>query len=71
MAASMLDLELIIAAEKKEGIEEKRIVVGGFSQGAGLSLIMGARREGKLGGILSMSGYMPLSWKTKVVRPSR
>lgn len=47
-----------IDIEKSNGIEEKRIILAGFSQGAALSLYTGLSIE-KLGGIIAMSGYLP------------
>ncbi|RQM09600.1 hypothetical protein DD237_007804 [Peronospora effusa] len=42
-----------------EGIPSSRIVLGGFSQGAALSMFSGYQTKIVLGGILAMSGYLP------------
>jgi len=42
------------------GIESKNIFLAGFSQGAAMSLFTGLRFEKPLGGIISLSGYLPL-----------
>lgn len=36
-----------------------RVVVGGFSQGAAMSLLM-LRGERKLAGVMALSGYLPM-----------
>jgi predicted esterase len=42
------------------GIEASRIVLGGFSQGAAMSLLTGMTSTYKLGGIVVLSGWLPL-----------
>ncbi|POM81494.1 Acyl-protein thioesterase [Phytophthora palmivora] len=49
----------IIEKEVAGGIPLTRIVLGGFSQGAALSLFSGFQTTTVLGGIISMSGYLP------------
>ncbi|CEG40668.1 acylprotein thioesterase [Plasmopara halstedii] len=49
----------IIEKEVAAGIPLSRIVLGGFSQGAALSLFSGYQTKKVLGGIISMSGYLP------------
>ncbi|KAG3161712.1 hypothetical protein PI126_g6307, partial [Phytophthora idaei] len=49
----------IIEKEVAAGIPLSRIVLGGFSQGAALSLFSGYQTKTVLGGIISMSGYLP------------
>jgi lysophospholipase-2 len=41
-------------------IPANRIILGGFSQGGALSLYTGLTSSLKLGGIVSMSGYLPI-----------
>ena len=57
----------LIEGEIKEGVPLERIVLGGFSQGCAISLLVGlmSRYQGKLGGIAGLSGYLPLSGKVK------
>lgn len=45
-----------------KGIPEKRIVLGGFSQGHAMSLLTGliSKYSGKLAGLVALSGYLPL-----------
>lgn len=42
-----------------------RIVVGGFSQGCAVSLLVGllSQYSGELGGVVGLSGYLPLEGK--------
>ncbi|CEP02680.1 unnamed protein product (mitochondrion) [Plasmodiophora brassicae] len=49
----------LIDDEVKRGIPSNRIVIGGFSQGAALSLYSGLQYKSPLAGIISMSGYLP------------
>ncbi len=53
-------IEELIEYELKNGIGEDRIVLGGFSQGGAMSLLTGLTITHKLGGIISLSGYLPL-----------
>ena len=56
-AASIGDL---IAREIDRGVPSSRIVLAGFSQGAAIGLFTGLRHAAPLGGILALSGYLPL-----------
>jgi len=51
--SSLLDNEI------KAGIPSHRIVLGGFSQGAGLSVFTGYQYPQQLAGIVGLSGYLP------------
>lgn len=44
-----------------QGIPRNRIVLGGFSQGAAISLFAGLRMERPIGGVAALSGYLPLA----------
>lgn len=52
-------LSLIEAEINIHGIPPSRIIVGGFSQGAALSLYTGFQYPSQLGGIVALSGYLP------------
>ncbi|PVG00503.1 alpha/beta-hydrolase [Serendipita vermifera] len=68
MLASALSVNKIVTTQvDDENIPANRIVVGGFSQGAALSLITGLTSERRLGGLVSLSGWLPLSGKMKSV----
>ncbi|SSD59466.1 related to Acyl-protein thioesterase 1 [Saccharomycodes ludwigii] len=49
--------ELIDEQVNKYGIDPSKIVIGGFSQGAALSLAISLTAKKKIGGILSLSGF--------------
>eukprot|EP00695_Tsukubamonas_globosa_P000343 TRINITY_DN1250_c0_g1_i1.p1 TRINITY_DN1250_c0_g1~~TRINITY_DN1250_c0_g1_i1.p1 ORF type:complete len:221 (+),score=55.21 TRINITY_DN1250_c0_g1_i1:60-722(+) len=51
----------LIDKEVASGVPSNRIVLAGFSQGGAMSLYTGLTNSKKLGGILSLSGYLPLS----------
>lgn len=52
-------IENIILAQVQSGIDSRRIVLCGFSQGAALSLMVGLTTLYELGGIISLSGWIP------------
>eukprot|EP00009_Paramoeba_aestuarina_P007934 CAMPEP_0201524038 /NCGR_PEP_ID=MMETSP0161_2-20130828/21074_1 /ASSEMBLY_ACC=CAM_ASM_000251 /TAXON_ID=180227 /ORGANISM="Neoparamoeba aestuarina, Strain SoJaBio B1-5/56/2" /LENGTH=170 /DNA_ID=CAMNT_0047923299 /DNA_START=308 /DNA_END=820 /DNA_ORIENTATION=- len=58
---SKLIVEHFVKEEVKNGIPPSKIVVGGFSQGGAISLF-GALQctEGKLAGVMALSGFLPL-----------
>lgn len=45
----------------ERGVELGRVVVGGFSQGCAVSLLLGlaGRWKGEIGGVVGLSGYLP------------
>ncbi|KAM0797737.1 Phospholipase/carboxylesterase/thioesterase [Usnea florida] len=57
----------LIDTEVQAGVPVERIVVGGFSQGCAISLLVGlmGRHKGTLGGVVGLSGYLPLSGKVE------
>lgn len=57
-------IESLIDACRNKGIPSQRIVLGGFSQGCALSLLLdltSKKYAGKLGGIVGLMGYLPLA----------
>ncbi|KAH8830983.1 lysophospholipase I [Flagelloscypha sp. PMI_526] len=60
MLQSAMSLQQLITREIDEGIPSERIVLGGFSQGAVMSLLSGLTGERKLAGIVALSGWVPL-----------
>ena len=54
-------LETLIAREKTRGIEVRRIVLAGFSQGGAIALQTGLRHAERLAGILALSTWLPLA----------
>jgi len=65
MIASRDGLSALIRSEVDSGTPASRIVLGGFSQGAAMSLLAGLTAEPKLGGIACLSGWLPLRHKFK------
>jgi len=61
-------VEELIASETARGINASRIVLAGFSQGCAMTFMAGLRHKERLGGLLGMSGYLPLADKTAAER---
>jgi phospholipase/carboxylesterase len=61
-------VEELIANEAARGIKASRIVLAGFSQGCAMTFMAGLRHKERLGGLLGMSGYLPLADKTAAER---
>ena len=61
-------VEELIASETARGIKASRIVLAGFSQGCATTFMAGLRHKERLGGLLGMSGYLPLADKTAAER---
>lgn len=55
--ASCAAVSVLLQREQERGIPSRRIVLGGFSQGAALSLFTGPRFPAKLAAIIALSGY--------------
>ncbi len=51
----------LIQRERDAGIEVKRIILAGFSQGGAMVLHTGLRYPHRLGGIMALSTYLPLA----------
>lgn len=43
------------------GVNRRRIFLGGFSQGAAMALYAGLRQTHPIGGVIALSGYLPLA----------
>lgn len=69
LASSVLVNRIITAEVDEANISADRIVLGGFSQGAALSLLTGLTSERRLGGIFALSGWLPLNGKIRSVCP--
>ena len=65
---SLAQVEALVEREKSRGIPASRIVLAGFSQGCAMALLTGLRHAEKLGGIVGMSGYLPLAASTAAER---
>jgi phospholipase/carboxylesterase len=54
-------LEALVARERGRGIEPRRIVLAGFSQGGAIALQTGLRYPDRLAGIMALSTWLPLA----------
>ena len=59
--ASARAVESLIANEIARGVKPEHIVLAGFSQGCAMALHAGLRHSARLGGIMALSGYLPLA----------
>ena len=50
----------LLDAERAAGIASERLILAGFSQGCAMTLYTGLRYPHRLGGLLALSGYLPL-----------
>lgn len=57
---SRIAIEKLICKEIANGIPSTHIILAGFSQGGALALTTGLRFASPLGGIMCLSGYLPL-----------
>ena len=68
LRSSLAAVDALIEREKSRGIPAHRIVLAGFSQGCAMSLMTGLRHAERLGGIVGLSGYLPLAATTEAER---
>jgi phospholipase/carboxylesterase len=66
--ASQALVEGMIAEEQKRGIEARRIVLAGFSQGGAIALQTALRSREGLAGVLALSTYLPIASKLEAER---
>lgn len=59
--ASQAKIQEVIAMQLSEGFVSRQIILAGFSQGGAMALVAGLMASESLGGILSLSGYLPLA----------
>lgn len=62
---SQAQVEQLIAREQQRGMPSQRIVLMGFSQGCAMTLLTGLRFGQRLGGLIALSGYLPLADQTE------
>jgi phospholipase/carboxylesterase len=53
-------LKTLIAREQERGIEARKIIVAGFSQGGAIALHVALRYPERLAGLMALSTYLPL-----------
>jgi phospholipase/carboxylesterase len=58
--SSQADINALIEREKERGIATDKILIAGFSQGCAMTFQTGLRHPEKLGGLIGLSGYLPL-----------
>jgi phospholipase/carboxylesterase len=58
---SARSVEEFVSALQAQGIESRRIVLAGFSQGGAIALHAGLRASQPLAGVLALSTYLPLA----------
>lgn len=58
----------LIDREVERGVPAERIVLMGFSQGCAMTLMTGLRYPRRLGGLIALSGYLPLLETTAAER---
>ena len=68
LISSMRRIEEIIAERMKELDKSTKIIIVGFSQGAALALFIGLSSEIKFSGIISLSGYQPITTISDVTK---
>ncbi len=54
-------LETLVVRERGRGIDARRIVLAGFSQGGAIALQTGLRHPERLAGIMALSTWLPLA----------
>eukprot|EP00835_Amoeboradix_gromovi_P007067 NODE_1032_length_1906_cov_0.115108.p1 type:complete len:203 gc:universal NODE_1032_length_1906_cov_0.115108:1456-848(-) len=52
----------LIKKEINDGVNAKNIFIGGFSQGAVVSLLTGLTIPLEIGGVIALSGYLPIRY---------
>jgi len=67
IASSVSNVEAWIQAEVHSGIDPRRIVLMGFSQGAALSLFVALTTLHELGGVISLAGWIPHCGREQIV----
>ncbi len=70
LRASQALVDALIDRELERGIPASRIVLMGFSQGCAMTLMTGLRYGQRLGGLVGLSGYLPLALVTEAERHS-
>ncbi|RPI45594.1 MAG: alpha/beta hydrolase [Betaproteobacteria bacterium] len=70
LRASQAAIEQLIAREKARGVDARRIVLAGFSQGGAVTLQTGLRHAETLAGLMVLSSYLPLADTVALERSS-
>jgi predicted esterase len=67
MLRTVSSVNQLISAEIETGIAPGRIVIGGFSQGAAISVLTALTNDCKLAGVACLSGWILMRHKLKAV----
>jgi len=67
VAASVEQVEALIAREGERGVPASRVFLAGFSQGGAITLAAGLRRREPLAGLVALSTYIPAAHKAAEV----
>ncbi|HET7612222.1 MAG TPA: alpha/beta fold hydrolase [Rhodanobacteraceae bacterium] len=59
--ASITEIEALVEREAARGIDAKRVVLAGFSQGGAVALAAGLRHARTLAAIVALSTYLPVA----------
>jgi len=65
---SQREIGMLIDRERERGVAAGRIVLAGFSQGCAMALMTALRYPERLGGVIGLSGYLPLAATTAAER---
>lgn len=65
LTSAALSIGAVIQQEILSGTPAERIIFGGFSQGGALSLLTGLTTEHKTGGVICLSGWLPIRSRVK------
>lgn len=60
LESSRTALEKVIEDQVAQGFEHEQIILAGFSQGGALALYTALQQQNPLGGLISLSSYLPL-----------
>jgi phospholipase/carboxylesterase len=63
VAASVQQVEDLVAREHARGVPASRLFLAGFSQGGAITLAAGLRRAEPLAGLVALSTYVPAAHK--------
>ena len=61
VAASVADVEALVAREEARGVPPERQLLAGFSQGGAVTLAAGIARAQPLAGLVALSTYLPMT----------
>lgn len=55
----------LVEAEIAKGVDPDRVILAGFSQGCAITLLAAMSSPHKLGGVMCLSGWLPMAYKIK------